>query len=265
MYDFHMHSEYSIDSRATMKDMVLSAISKNIKSICFTDHVDFEATVNKIDIQFRTEDYFNNINKVKYTYKSSIEILSGVEIGVQTHLAHRYKKFIEENPFDFVIMSIHSVDGKDIYEDKYVKDKDPLFAIEEYYQTMYNCLNSYDDFDSLGHIDFIDRYFEDYNDIPRFEAYRNIIEKILKLLIEKNKALEINTAGLRYGLDYFHPKLQVLELYKDLGGELLTFGSDSHTPLHVGYEYRTMEKILKEMGFKYIYIYKERKKIPIKI
>lgn len=265
MYDYHLHSEFSIDSKTPMEDMVKAGINKNLKSICFTDHVDFDATVNKIDIQFRPKDYFKSIKKVKYKYKNSIEVLAGVEIGMQSHLGSRYKNFINENPFDFVIMSIHSVDGKDLFADKYLKEKDPLFAIREYYKTMYICLQEYDEFDTLGHIDFIDRYFNDYEAIPKFEEYRDIVEGILKIIIEKGKAIEINTAGLRYGLGYFHPKLQILKLYKDLGGELLTIGSDSHTPEYIGYEYKSTEKTLKELGFKYIHIFKERKKFPIKI
>lgn len=265
MYDYHLHSEFSIDSKTPMEDMVKAGINKNLKSICFTDHVDFEATLDKIDIQFRPEDYFKNINKVKYKYKNSIEVLAGVEIGMQTHLAKRYKNFISNNPFDFVIMSIHSIDGKDLFVDEYLRDKEPLVALQEYYKTMYTCIQEYDEFDSLGHIDFIDRYFDDYKSIPKFEYYRDMVEGILKILIEKNKALEINTAGLRYGLGYFHPKLQILKLYKELGGELLTIGSDSHTPEHIGYEYKFTERALKELGFKYIYIFKERKKFPIQI
>jgi histidinol-phosphatase (PHP family) len=265
MYDYHLHSEFSIDSKIPMETMVQAGINKNLKSLCFTDHVDLESTPNKIDIQFRPDDYFKNINKVKYKYKNFIEVAAGVEIGMQSHLGKRYEDFINNNPFDFVIMSIHAIDGKDLYIDEYLKDKEPLFAIQEYYKTMYMCLQKYDEFDTLGHIDFIDRYFDDYKDIPKFQKYSDIVEGILKILIEKGKALEINTAGLRYGLDYFHPKMQILKLYRDLGGELLTIGSDAHTPDNIGYEYKFAEKALKELGFKYIYIFKERKKFPIKI
>lgn len=265
MYDFHLHSEHSMDSIASMEDMVLSAISKNFKSICFTDHVDFDSTVKKIDFCFRESDYFRNINKVKYKYIKDIEILAGVEIGMQSHLFERYNKFIDDNPFDFVLMSIHSVDQMDISGDNLLKDLDPLLALENYYNKMHNCVKNYNNFDIIGHFDYIDRYFSNYAKIPKYDEYYYLVEEILKLIIESGKGIEINTGGVRYGLKYFHPKIQILKLYKDLGGEILTIGSDAHRPEDLGYEYRTAERLLKDLGFKYIHLFKGRKKFPIHI
>lgn len=265
MYDSHLHSEYSMDSNSSMEDMVKSAINKNLKSICFTDHVDFDSTVQKIDFAFRTQDYFRNINKVKYKNKQIIEILAGVEIGMQPHLFERYNSFIENNPFDFVIMAIHAVNGKDIGAKDFTLGKKPIDILIEYYKEMYDCIQGFDNFDVLGHIDYIDRYFHDFSLIPDFKNYAGIIEIILKMLIEKGKGIELNTSGMRYGLDYFHPKINILKLYQALGGEIITFGSDAHSPANIGYEYKTCEKLLKDLGFKYIYIYKNRKKFPINI
>ena len=130
---------------------------------------------------------------------------------------------------------------------------------------MYKCVDNFNNFDVLGHIDYIDRYFEDFSTIPKYEEYHYLIESILKILIQKGKGIEVNTAGMRYGLDYFHPKIQILKLYKELGGEIITVGSDSHTPETIGYGYKAVEKMLKDIGFKYIHIFKERKKYPINI
>ena len=75
----------------------------------------------------------------------------------------------------------------------------------------------------------------------------------------------MNTAGVKYGLGYYHPKIEILKLYKELGGEIITIGSDAHNPEFIGYEYKEVEKLLRELEFKYIYLYKERKKFPIHI
>lgn len=265
LYDYHLHSNFSIDSKATMESMVISGIEKGLKSICFTDHVDMETTENSLDIHFIPSDYFKEVNKVKYKYLKDIEVMAGVEIGLQPHLISRYKDFISENPFDFVILSIHAIQGKDIYFDKFLEGKNPYAALEIYYETMYRCIKDFDDFDTLGHIDFIDRYFDDFNMIPKYDEYSHLIDEILRLVIEKGKGIEVNTAGLRYGLGYFHPKINILRRYQELGGEILTIGSDAHSPEYVGYEYKLVEKMLKDIGFKYIYLYKERKKYPIKI
>ena len=265
MYDFHLHSEHSMDSIASMESMVLSAIDKNFKSICFTDHVDFDSTIKRIDFSFRESDYFKNINQVKYKYSKDIEVLAGVEIGIQSHLFERYNKFINDNPFDFVLMSIHSVNQMDINGDNFLEGLHPLVALEEYYNDMYNCIKNYQNFDIVGHFDYIDRYFLDNTKIPRYDDYYSIVEEILKLIIQNGKGIEINTSGIRHGLKYFHPKVQILKLYKELGGEILTIGSDAHQAEYVGYDYRVAERLLKDLGFKYIHLFKDRKKYPIHI
>lgn len=265
MYDFHVHSDYSLDCKYSMEDMVLKAIEKNMRSICFTDHIEFETTDKKLDISFHVEDYFRKSKKVKYKFLKKIEILTGVEIGIQPHLSEKYNQFINENSFDFVLMSLHTIKGKDMYSDKYLIDKDPLEVILEYYDDLYNCVTNFDNYDVVGHIDGVDRYFEDPSMVPEVKYYIDSVEKIFKELISSGKGIELNTSGVRYGLNYYHPKVELLQLYKRLGGEIITIGSDAHEPRFVGYEYRQAEKLLKELDFKYIYIFKERKKFPIQI
>ncbi|NLJ98349.1 MAG: histidinol-phosphatase HisJ family protein [Tissierellia bacterium] len=265
MYDFHVHSDFSMDCKYLMEEMVLGAIDKNMKSICFTDHIDFDLTENRIDVDFRPADYFKKIKQVKYKYMQDIEILAGVEIGMQPHLNHRYNDLIENNPFDFVIMSIHAIDGKDIFLENFTHGKEPIEALNIYYEYLYECLKNYSNYDVVGHIDYIDRYFEDFSTIPDFKMYSFHIEKILKTVIEQGKGIEINTAGMRYKLGYYNPKVEILRLYKELGGEIITIGSDAHSPEYIGHHYKEAERLLRELGFKYIYIFKERKKFPIHI
>ncbi|MDX9916535.1 MAG: histidinol-phosphatase HisJ family protein [Gudongella sp.] len=265
MYDFHIHSDFSIDSKTPMEKIALAAIDKNLRAICFTDHVDFEATADKIDLMFRPLDYFRDINRVKYKYRDKIEILAGVEIGMQPHLTERYQKFISDYGFDFVIMSIHSIDGKDIFFDFNDMDISADEILLKYYNSVLDSVKSFDDFDVLGHLDFIDRYLLIRQENFRYDAVMDVIKNILMILIEKGKGLEVNTGGLRYGLSWFHPKTQILKLYKDLGGEIITFGSDTHSELHVGFEYKNVERLLRELEFKYIYIFRGRKKFPIQI
>lgn len=265
MYDFHIHSEYSVDSNSSMEDLVIAAIKNNLKSICFTDHVDFNSTKQNIDFVFRTSDYFRNVNQVKYKYKKDIEILAGVEIGMQPHLFDKYNRFLENNHFDFVLMAIHSVNKIDIHGEKFTKDKDPIDAITEYYNDIYACIEGFNNFDILAHIDYIDRYFDNYNSMPKLDEYLPLVEKILKLIIKNGKGIEVNTSGIRYGLDYFHPKKSILKLYKDLGGEIITIGSDAHSIENVGHCYKTAERMLRDLGFKYIHIFKDRKRFPINI
>lgn len=265
MYDFHIHSNFSLDSKATMESIVKSAIEKNLRTICFTDHVDFEATEDKIDLSFRPRDYLKDINRVKYKYRDCIEILAGVEIGAQPGLEERYQSFVDEYDFDFVIMSLHAINQKDIFQEYNSTELSSSSIISKYYDEMLYCVNSYDNFDVVGHLDYIDRYIDNKEILQNYDLYMEKIENILKIIIDKGKGIELNTSGLRYRLGVTHPKSSILKLYKDLGGDIITFGSDSHVAEHVGYGYRLSEKILKDMGFKYLYLYRKRKKYPIQI
>lgn len=265
MYDFHLHSNFSIDSKTPMDAMVISAIENNLRSICFTDHIDLESTEKKIDFLFRTDDYFREIKRVKYKHIGKIEILGGVEIGMQPHLKEKYDLLLGQNPFDFVIMSIHSIAKKSIAIDNIFQEMPIEQIYEIYFNEMYESVKLFDNYDVLGHMDYIDRYIHNPLNIPNYDRYYEIISEILKIIIQNGKGIEVNTAGMRRGLDYCNPKPSILELYKDLGGEILTIGSDAHSSEHIGYNYRLAEKLIKDLGFKYIYIFKARKKFPIKI
>ena len=125
---------------------------------------------------------------------------------------------------------------------------------------MLAALKEYDDFDSLGHLDYLIRYIppccgeKDYV----FKEYREVMDEIFKLLISKNKAMEINTAGLIKGLSCFHPKLEALKRYLELGGRLITIGSDGHSPDKIATEFAKTEELLKSCGIKGYYVYKKR-------
>lgn len=265
MLDFHIHSDFSVDSKESLDNIAKKAIERNLKYICITDHVDFESSIDGADIMFRPDDYFRDLKKFKHKYKNDLEILIGVEIGMQPNLYRRYDEFINNYPFDFVIMSIHSIDGKDIFNNSNSKYVDSSLLIEKYYDQMLECVTNFNNYDTLGHIDFIDRYFNTQYVYDNSNIINDKISKILNLLIQNNKGLEINSASLRYNLDFIHPKPSILNLYKKYGGEIVTFGSDSHICEYIGYEYKTAEKLLKNLGFKHIYFYKQRKKYPINI
>ena len=87
----------------------------------------------------------------------------------------------------------------------------------------------------------------------------------LKVLISKNIGLELNTAGLKYGLSFAHPQVEVLKRYRELGGEIITVGSDGHKPEHLAYDFHKVPDILEEAGFSYYTIFKNRKPEFIKL
>lgn len=269
MYDLNIHSEYSINASCPMEKMVQSAIEKKAKVISFTDNIDLETSKNKINIKFRVSDYLKEITSLKYKYSKSIEIYSGIEIGMQPHLAENYAELVNKYPFDFVLMSIHTVSGDNIIKDKVLNTKDIKKIYFDYYSQMLDCVKSFNDFDVLGHLDFIDTYVLEHSGLPLdpsiYDDMFPIIEDILKIIILKNKGLELNTSARRSGLSYFYPKPSILKLYRDLGGEIITIGSNANNPEDICYQFKEAEKLLKTIGFDSIYYFKDRKRIKVLI
>ncbi|SCG83094.1 histidinol-phosphatase (PHP family) [Proteiniborus sp. DW1] len=266
MYDYHVHSRFSGDCRYSMEDMVKGALEKNIKTLCFTDHIDYDYGDDKIDFIFDEYDYFSKLNKAKFNYRDQIEILSGIELGMQPHLVDSIQNKINLDNFDFIILSIHTVMGKEIHEGELFTNRNLIDAYLLYYSEMYKVLDNFSDFDVVGHINLIDRYVKYMdNKTIKLEEYKDHIEKVLKKIIDKDKGIEINTSGIRYGINSYLPTAEILKLYKKLGGETITIGSDAHTPEHIGFDYQEAVKLLRELNFKYLAIYKNRKKQFIKI
>ncbi|TAH63090.1 MAG: histidinol-phosphatase HisJ family protein [Gottschalkiaceae bacterium] len=266
MYDYHVHSSFSGDCKYSMEDMLKGALERNIKTLSFTDHIDYDYGKAQLDFVFDTDDYFKELKRLKSNYKGKIEILSGVELGMQPHLVRNINKKIKLDEFDFVIMSIHTVMGHEMHEGELYKDRDLLDAYFLYYDEMLEVLENFNDFDVVGHINLIDRYIGHMNNQSvEFQEYRELLEKVFEKIISKEKGIEINASGFRYGIDSFHPSLEILSLYKKLGGEIITIGSDAHSPEYIGYKYEEAVQLLRELGFKYITTFKNRKKQFIKI
>ena len=163
--------------------------------------------------------------------------------------------------FDFVIGSVHSIRRSDIAFGEIFKS----YSDEEvYHMTLEETLEDvklYDDFDTLGHLDYMTRYGRTREKEYSYQKYSEIIDEILKVLIHKGKGLELNMAGLKYGLPYAHPHKDVLKRYKELGGEIITIGADGHKPEHIAYDFHKVKEILNECGFAYYTEFKERKPV----
>jgi len=265
MYDFHVHSSFSGDCKYPMEKMVKGAIEKNLKMISFTDHIDYEYGESQLDFAFETLDYLKEVKRLKSKFKQNIEVLSGIELGIQPHLGSKIPDLIDLNAFDFVIMSLHIVEGKEIHEGNFYKGKTSLQAYQGYYNDLLWSLESFDDFDVVGHLNIVERYGKYLDKILDIEEYQDVLINVLKKIISMEKGIEVNTSGIRYGMDSFLPGIEILKLYKSLGGEIITIGSDAHRPDDIGFGYRDVISLLREVGFKHICIFRNRKKQFIRI
>ena len=156
------------------------------------------------------------------------EILIGVEIGYQKEYLDEINDFVKSFPFDFVIASIHFADGLDFYNGDFFIGKTQSEAYQRYFEILEDMVDSFDNFDVVGNFDYITRYGNYQDKRYDFYSYEEIIDRILNKLIIKGKGIEINTSGMRNDLKIFHPKKEIIQLYKSLGGEIVTLGSDAH-------------------------------------
>lgn len=264
--DCHIHTNHSSDSKATMESMILSAIHKGLKTICFTEHFDLDFPVDNAktpDFLVDIPEYQKELMDLKDKYSRRIEILFGLELGLMPYLAPRYEEIVREFTFDFIIGSSHLVDGKDPYQVTYFQDISEEEAYYNYFESIVKNINSFKNFSSYGHIDYIVRYGPDKNADYSYSKYANILDKILKSLIENGKSLEINTSGYRYGLKQPHPHFDIIKRYRQLKGELITIGSDAHKPGDIGYNFKEIDNFLTMLGYKYYTIYRNNSPIMI--
>lgn len=260
----HVHSKFSTDSTLDMETAVLKAIELGLSGIAFTDHLDVDFTDYEDEFHYDFNEYFDLLKSLKDKYENKIEIISAVEIGMQPHVIKDTYNKIKDFTFDYIIGSTHLIKKRDPYCGNYFRPTDTkIDSYKEYLEEILNNLLLYKDFsfNTLGHIDYLVRYanFEDstlyYKDFP------TLIDEILKFIINKNMSFEINTSTyLKKNFD-----IKILKRYKELGGELITLGSDAHNLDRIAKNFKLYSQIIKDCGFKYLFSFKDGKPIAHKI
>ena len=269
--DMHMHTWFSTDSEACPCDMADEAVRKGLKTICFTDHFDKDDLEWGEEGIFDVDAYFVEMQKLQEEYAGKLNIRIGIELGLRTYLKDYYEELTKKYPFDFVIGSVHNVpykkdaEGNILYTDpaaeKLFTDRADKEAYRLMMETTLENVRTSDCFQTLGHLDYVVRYGKSREKEYSYTDYADIIDEILKLLIEKEKGLEVNSAGLKYGLPFAHPHPDVLKRYRELGGEIITIGADAHKPEHIAYDFGKVEELLKACGFKYYTEFSKQKPV----
>lgn len=265
LYDMHMHCHFSGDSEANPLDMVQSAIEKGLAGICFTDHLDIDYREDPELFTLDIPSYKREIQTIQNTFSDKLSIGWGIELGLQPHIVAENNQIIADHSFDFVIGSTHVVNHIDIYYPAFYEGRKESDCYRQYFEETLTNAKSDVNFDVYGHLDYVIRYGPNKNQFYSYEKYADIIDEILKTLIEKGKGLELNTAGFKYGLGHAHPTFATLRRYKELGGEIITIGSDGHAPEQIAWDFEKVPAILNTAGFRYFTIFKNRKPEFIKI
>jgi histidinol-phosphatase (PHP family) len=259
--DSHIHSMFSLDSSASPESMADAAIEKGLKYLTFTDHCDLDYP-NPADpnlFMLQKAPYFEALKKLQECYKDKLEILIGVEIGLAASQAEAITAFAEGEPFDFVIGSSHVVDGKDPYILGYFDGISESEGYTRYFRTIPENAQAIKCYNVYGHLDYVVRYGPNQDRDYRPFDYLDIFDPGLKTIIADGKGMELNTGGWSRGLKQAHPHLDLLKRFRELGGEIITVGSDAHSPHSVGYGFTEAEELLKAAGFRYYAVYKAQK------
>lgn len=274
--DYHIHTYYSDDSTYPMEQVVKDAISKGITDLCFTDHVDYgiKEDADKLTTEQRQElkvkiqnpnvpqynvDYPAYVAEYQYLkekYADKINLKLGMEFGLQIHTIPQYQKLFNSYPFDFIIMSCHQVENKEFWTQEFQQGRSQDEYNQRYYDEILAQVKNYHDYSVLGHLDLIARY--DKAGVYPFAKIRDKIAEILKIVIADGKGIELNTSSVCYkihnaqGKPELTPSREILALYKELGGRIITTGSDSHKPEHLGAYIAEQSQELLKLGFKEI-------------
>ena len=261
--DYHVHSDFSFDSRTPMEAQVRRAIELGLDELCFTEHVDYGVMRDWDDPEpvkemngrpCRNADYpryFEKLDELARQYDDRITLRRGLEFGVQRHTIPQFNALWERyrDKLDFVLLSVHQVDDLEFYPPEFQTGRSQDEYNMRYYEELLAVARDFDHYAVLAHLDVMRRY-DPAGEYP-FEKTRDIVAEILRVAIDKGKGIELNTGSWRYKLEDVQPRREILRLYRDLGGEILTIGSDGHRPERVGGNFDEARAILRdELGFR---------------
>ncbi len=280
--DCHTHSIFSHDGHDSFDAMAEGALRAGLSILCVTDHADdcvfgdFAATsLDRLNAQVGhvlepycgKEDLYPAFLEAKERHAGKAELLLGVEIGGWNHDPEKGAEIAAKWPFDYILGSIHNLRGRD---DFYIYDYGdgsgfPLLAADY----LSECLELAEmgGFDALAHLGYFLRYMarRGISVEQGFFCCRDRLEALLRRLVEKGIALEVNTSGVFYGYPALIPDGEVFRLYRELGGELVTLGSDSHYAHKVGAGIGRAMEMLASLGYRYYTVYRERKPVMLRL
>ncbi|MCD7859704.1 MAG: histidinol-phosphatase HisJ family protein [Firmicutes bacterium] len=231
MFDYHMHSTVSCDGKSSALEMALAAKRAGLREICFTDHIDHE--VEGLDERwvFSLADYARAYDALEIP---GLKIRRGMEFGISEHNAEQLRADSVAREYDFIIGSVHCVQGLDVYWPEFWAGRRVEEVYRSYLEQTLRAVRAQDGFDVLGHLTYICKCTGNPTKAPLlYREHREIVDEILRTLACKGIGLEINTSGIGK-CGFYLPTADYLRRFRELGGEIVTVGSDAHHASRVG-------------------------------
>ena len=231
-----------------MEDMIQTAVDKGLTGICFTEHLDpdYPETPENLDFSLDIPAYRQRLFELADAFRDQITVNFGIELGLQPHLGNQLS---------------HVVHGYDPYYPSYFEGRKESACYMEYFESILENIAAFDKMDVYGHIDYVVRYGPNQNRQYSYGRYKEILDEILRTLIRKNIGIELNTGGYHYGLGEPNPCVNVIRRYRELGGEIITIGADAHTPDKIAYAFDRAADVLRDCGFSYYTVFKNRQPV----
>ena len=257
MFDFHLHTQVSFDGRDSAIHMAHAAVQSGLKEICFTDHMDYDPLDPDHNLHFDLPHYNNEYNGLEIP---GLTIRKGFEFGMLPNNQAQFAKDISLHNWDFVIGSVHFVDDLDVYYPQYWEGKTPYYAILRSFEDTLTCVKTHEHFDVLGHLTYLGKCHANPEKRPiLYKDYRELVDEIMKTLVSKGKGMECNTSGMDSCGAYL-PGEEYLRRFKELGGQIVTVGSDAHHRNRVGQYCKEACKTVQDI-FGYVCTFHDRKPV----
>lgn len=234
MFDYHVHSQFSVDCDTPMAESCEAAIAAGITEIAFTDHVEHQRADEGYGY-YRIDDYFRALDEVREAFGGRLTILAGAEVDFHTDTAAEVEQWIKRNGdrYDFIIGSVHYGEHGRIIFQEYYDDHAVDDVFLPYYDQIEAAVKS-GWFDTIGHLDIPKRYLPDRLRAYDPAAYRDRVQKLLDVFVANEMPFEINTSGIRQAPKASMPGPAIVRWYVEAGGSLITTGTDSHVARTIG-------------------------------
>lgn len=263
LFDSHTHSDNSHDGHAPISLMCEVAASKELMGFAITDHCECDDPKLNMINRFAAVQF--EILKAQASFRDQMTVTCGIELGQAVYAPDVAEALLAKYKFDFVLASLHNNPGEVDFCHVDFRGKDIHQLLSAYYDNVLK-LAQWNKFDSLAHLTYPLRYIQGFQKIPvDMQPYDEVIREILKTIAQNGKAIEINTSTLGQDLGMTMPSLDYVKLFKELGGEYVTIGSDAHWAKHIGSYLDVGMDMLKEAGFEYLTVFRRREPMMLKI
>lgn len=262
MFDFHLHSGLSHDSTAVAAEMIAAAEARGLQEICFTDHYDLAGDDPRVAAHlFTMEEYGRTYDALR---SERVKVRLGLEFGLTTDSQRRAEALVAERHFDFIIGSVHSVYGLGPFNPRFWEGRSVKESFQNHLEHTLRCVRANTEFDVLGHLNYVCKSPHNPTKEPlRYGDYPDLFDEIMKEIIAKGKGMEVNTSGVD-SVGMFLPDAAYLKRYRELGGEIVTVGSDAHTVARVGNHIAAALDLIRDL-FGYVCTFEDRKPIYHKL